>query len=294
MKNPWEVSDCLQRSVLLYQTPDFSAQPNLLLVYYRLISSSSWVRICFSEVEVKKKKKRQNGKCKEATVIFDTWIWYHLLTWLLKSVSNLFVSWIFMLWITSPFVVKLSDVAPLRKPPCQSNICSKILSCSELPCFQKAVTLFTPAENLSQEILQGQALIGQRTKCHPRGAIAMKTLTGVSPDVLEACCFPKPQNRTLLFCSAEYYFAINFICFPLYQKCWCFWIFIFFFTACVFRKQSVGRDFTSLSIQSWPTCALEMCAAVEPYSKGVSHVGLGQYHVQRCLSLPELLGCLVS
>lgn len=147
-----------------------------------------------------------------------------------------------MLWITSPFVVKLSDVSPLRKPLCQSNICSKILSCSELPCFQKAVT---PAENLSQEILQGQGLIRQQTKCHPRGAIAMKTLTGVSPDVLEDCCFPKSQNRTSLFCSAEYYFAVNFICFPLYQKCWCFWIFIFFFTGCVFQKQSVGRDFTS-------------------------------------------------
>lgn len=120
-----------------------------------------------------------------------------------------------MLWITSPFIVKLSDVSPLRKPPCQSNICSKILSCSELPCFQKAVTLFTPAENLSQEILQGQGLIGQRAKCHPRGAIAMKTLSGVSPDVSEACCFPKSRNRTSLFCSAEYYFAVNFMFSPL-------------------------------------------------------------------------------
>lgn len=71
------------------------------------------------------------------------------------------------------------------------------------------------AENLSQEILQGQGLIGQRTKCHPRGAIAMKTLTGVSPDVSEACCFPKSRNRTSLFCSAEYYFAVNFMFSPL-------------------------------------------------------------------------------
>lgn len=41
MRNPGEVSQCLQRNILLYHTPDISTLPNLLLVCYHLISSTS-------------------------------------------------------------------------------------------------------------------------------------------------------------------------------------------------------------------------------------------------------------
>lgn len=73
------------------------------------------------------------------------------------------LSWIFVLFfITSCFVVKLSDIAPLRKPPCQSDTSGRILSYLELPCFQKAERhcLFTLAKALSHEIFQQQTVIG--------------------------------------------------------------------------------------------------------------------------------------
>lgn len=165
MRNPGEVSQCLQRNILLYHTPDISTQPNLLLVCYNLISSTSWVIICFSGAEAHTHTcKRQNAKFEKVIVIFATWIWYHLLTWLLvKSVSNL-LNWNFMPWVTFPFIVKLSDAAPLRKPSYQSEIWGITLSCSKSSCFWKAAAQFTLVEDLAHKILQGQILTGQWAK----------------------------------------------------------------------------------------------------------------------------------
>lgn len=98
------------------------------------------------------------------------------------------LNWSSMLWITLPFTVNLPDVVPLREPPCHSEICSIIVSCSKSLCFQKVAALFALAEDLPHKVLQlvSEPNGSQRSNCH-------ENLGRVSRDMLEVSGLPKPQ-----------------------------------------------------------------------------------------------------
>lgn len=109
-------------------------------------------------------------------MIFVTWIWYHLLAFS-SSVSLRFVCWIGVLSCGEHFP---------SKPPCRSGNWDVTLCCLKSPGFEKAVALFTPAEDLPHTVLHGQTLMGQRAKTSPQ--------------------------RTSAF--LEYYFTINLVSLP--------------------------------------------------------------------------------
>lgn len=136
MRNPGEVSQCLQRRTLLYHTPDLSTQPDLLLVYYSLISLTSWVIICFSLAEAythKKKDKMQNvSSCDLCHLDLVPSV---NMTSSYSHFQICLLNWSSVLWVTLLFTVNLSDVVPLREPSHHSEIWNIIVSCSKWLCF---------------------------------------------------------------------------------------------------------------------------------------------------------------